>query len=368
MKLRWLLVVAAMLGAVSTASAMTRSAAPPKFTIPWGNSAGGSYINYPVPIPSQIGITNCLASITTGFTPLSMSPVSAGGCAPFGQDFNGILKQITLWNQWNSAGAVVPFDSAFAASIGGYPQGAVLSNVATPSCEWISQVDNNSSNPDTGGSGWTGACPGGGVGGTSTGGANAQIVSTTPFVLVPTARICWIAGFTNTSALQINVNGGGLTNVFQRGFGGLIALAGGEVHAGTVTCADYDGSIYELDTLSTNASLVLPNQTVSGGANVNTAVNGNLGTWSTGTLNLNCGLSPLQYLTDAGTFTINAPANDGSCLVQLTNTTGAVVPTFSGFTTSSNTGEAIDTTTGHRFVLSIWRINGVASYTVKSLQ
>ena len=366
MKLRRLLVAAiaaALLG--GHAAAMTRSSAPPKFPVAWGASAGTAYINYPVPIPSQIGSTNCLASITTGFPPLSFTPVATGGCAPFGQDFNGILKQITLWNQWNSAGAVVTWDSTFSSQIGGYPAGAVVSNASAPSCSWINQTDNNATNPDAGGTGWTGACPGGAGGGTSTGAANAQVVAATPFVLQPNVKVCWIAGFTNTGPLQINVNSGGLTNVFQRTLSGLLPLVGGELQAGTVACADYDGTQYELDTLATTASLVVPDQKLSGGANVTSY---NLGTWSTGTLNVDCGKGPLQYLTDSGTFTIAAPANDGSCMLLIINTTGAVVPTFSGFTTNSNTGEPFDTTSGHKFIVTIVEIDSVATYLVKSLQ
>ena len=77
MKLRRLLVAAiaaALLG--GHAAAMTRSSAPPKFPVAWGASAGTAYINSPVPIPSQIGSTNCLASSTTGCPPLSFRPRS----------------------------------------------------------------------------------------------------------------------------------------------------------------------------------------------------------------------------------------------------------------------------------------------------
>lgn len=364
--MRKLLVAAlAFLLSASPALAMTRAGAPAKFSIPWGNSATGGFINYPIPTPSQIPFTACLASLTDGFPPKTMQSVASGGCAPFGQDINGILKQITQWNQQTGMGAAPAWDSSFESSIGGYPEGAILSQASNPSCLWISSTDNNSSDPDTGGANWTGVCPGGGAGGTSTGSANAQVIAATPFSLVSGATVCWTAGFTNTSSLQINVNSGGLTNVLQRTQGGLTALVGGEVHISSIYCATYDGTQYELNNFATDASLVNQDQALSGGANV---TGNNLGTVTSGTVTIDCGKSPLQYLTDGGTFTIAAPANDGSCMILITNTSGAVAPSFSGFTVNGNTGEAFDTTSGHKFTLTIWRINGTASYLNKALQ
>jgi hypothetical protein len=355
----------------SPAFALTRAASPAKFSVPFASSAatgtGPGDATYPLPTASQIGIKNCAASLTDGFPPLSMTPVSGGGCAPFGQDFNGILKQITQWNQQTQAGAVPAYDSAYSSAIGGYPVGSILSQASTPSCFWISQVDNNSSDPDTGGANWTGNCPGGGAGGTSTGTANAQVITTTPFVVQGGARVCWTvgSGLTNTSSLQINVNSAGLVNVYQRTLGGLAALSGKEVQAGMIACATYDGTQYELDTSAANASLVNADQTLSGGANV---TSNNLGTITSGTVTIDCGKSPLQYLVDGGTFTIAAPSNDGSCMLKITNTTGAQIPTFSGFRTNSNTGEPFDTTSGDVFFVTIVRIGGVSTYVNKSTQ
>lgn len=358
------LLLAALCGA---AHAMTRASAPTAFAIPFADSAGSGYINYPVPTDSQIGILNCAASDTDGFPPKTMQPASAGGCAPFGQDMNGILKQITLWNQWNSFGGIVPYNSSLSSAIGGYPEGAILSQASNPYCFWISQIDNNASDPDTGGANWTGACPGGGAGGTSGGSANAQTITSTPFILQANARIYWTvgSGLTNTGPLQINVNGGGLVNVYQRTASGLAALVKGEVQAGTIASATYDGSQWELDVNAQAASLVNQDQNLLGGANVTSY---SIGTVSTGTVTVDCGKGPLQYLVDAGTFTIAAPLHDGSCMILITNTTGAVAPTFSGFTVNSNTGEPFTTTSGNKFMVTILEINSVATYVVKSLQ
>ena len=136
-----------MLLAASPALALTRSQIPTKMGVAWGQSAGTSYIRV-VPVPSQIGIQNCAASFTDGFPPLTFVPPASGGCGPFGQDMNGILRAITLWNQWASAGGPMPYDSAFQTSIGGYPQDALVQSNVLHGRVWRSTVDNNTTNPD----------------------------------------------------------------------------------------------------------------------------------------------------------------------------------------------------------------------------
>lgn len=132
---------------------MQDSQQPAKFSIGFGASAGGAYIR-PIPTASQIGIQNGAASLTDGFPPLTFLAESAGGVPPFGEDFNGLLSQLSLWCQWVSAGSPAYYDSAFSASVGGYPKGALLNQSANPRFYWVSLVDNNSSNPDTGGANW----------------------------------------------------------------------------------------------------------------------------------------------------------------------------------------------------------------------
>ena len=145
--------VLALLLTPAAALAMDSSAIPPKFPIVWGNSAGSAYIRS-IPEASQIGVTNCAASLTDGFPPLTFTPSSAGGCPPFGQDFNGILKQITQWSQWVQASGPVFYDSSFATSIGGYPKGTILSSTIVPGYRWLSTTENNATDPDAGGAGW----------------------------------------------------------------------------------------------------------------------------------------------------------------------------------------------------------------------
>lgn len=151
---------------------------PARIPVPFANAGAKNTI----PVASQIGITPGAASYTDGFPPATRTPIAAGGVPPYGVDFNGILNAITAQNQWENAGGHYPFDAAFAASIGGYPKGALLARVGYDGF-WVSSVDNNSTNPDTGGAGWL---PLFGVGGDyalDTGTANSYVVAFTPAVL-----------------------------------------------------------------------------------------------------------------------------------------------------------------------------------------
>jgi hypothetical protein len=126
---------------------------PTKFPIPFANSAGPSFIR-PIPVSSQIGIQDGAWSLTDGSPPLNFTAKGIGGVPPFGQDANGLFKQITQWARWQGAGGAVPWDSAFSAAIGGYPQNAVVASATVVGRFWKSTVDDNVTNPDSGGAGW----------------------------------------------------------------------------------------------------------------------------------------------------------------------------------------------------------------------
>lgn len=126
---------------------------PEKFNVPFANAAAGGLITYPIPEASQIAIAPGRASLETGFVPTNFQPTGAGGVPPFGKDFNGLLKQITLWNRWNGAGGLAPFDSAFATAIGGYPKGAIIASNTT-GLIYLCTADDNTANPNTGGANW----------------------------------------------------------------------------------------------------------------------------------------------------------------------------------------------------------------------
>lgn len=128
---------------------MQSSNQPGKISVPFANSGS----KQPIPVPSQVGIEDARASYTDGFPPLTRTPLAAGGKPPFGTDMNGILNAITAIQQWQSAGGAFKFDSAFAASVGGYPAGAVLAR-SDNSGFWINATDGNTADPETGSAGW----------------------------------------------------------------------------------------------------------------------------------------------------------------------------------------------------------------------
>lgn len=76
-----------------------------------------------------------------------------------------------------------------------------------------------------------------------------------------------------------------------------------------------------------------------------------------------------QYYTNNGAHTLAAPSNDCAIDILITNGASAGAITFSGFTVASgNTGDALTTTNTNKFLVSIRRVNSVATYTIKALQ
>lgn len=141
---------------------MLSSGIPIRFPIPFANGAGGGFVRV-IPEASQVGVQSGAASLTDGFPPVCFDPVAAGGVPPFGQDFNGILKQVSQWAQWQAAGAPVPYNASFAASILGYPAGATLASTTVVGYFWLNLVDGNQTDPDAGGANWIAFSPLGGT-------------------------------------------------------------------------------------------------------------------------------------------------------------------------------------------------------------
>lgn len=127
---------------------------PPKFPLPFAASAGGPYITFPIPTPSQIGIGDGRASLHDGFPPLCFTAIAAGGKPPFGEDFQGILYWLSLAAQWQQATGGYPYDATWQAAVGGYPVGGLAGSLTIPGMMWRSTVDNNLTNPDAAGAGW----------------------------------------------------------------------------------------------------------------------------------------------------------------------------------------------------------------------
>ncbi|CAM2143844.1 Phage tail protein [Pararobbsia alpina] len=132
-----------------------------------------------IPEASQITITKGAASLNDGFPPICAIPTAAGGSAPAYGDFNGILNLLSQTIRWAHGGGMFGFSSSFAAdtNVTGYPQGAELLS-ADLSGTWMSLVDSNTDNPDTGpGTKWV---PARAYGITTVGGLTNANVTLTP--------------------------------------------------------------------------------------------------------------------------------------------------------------------------------------------
>jgi len=127
---------------------MQQSGYPAQIPVPWASSAASTYVNT---IPLAPNSSNPdLASFQQGFP---SGTFGATGVPPYGQDFNGILQQITAGLQYVQAGSVPLYNATFASNISGYPKGALLASTTLGSF-WVNQVDGNTTNPDNGGSNW----------------------------------------------------------------------------------------------------------------------------------------------------------------------------------------------------------------------
>lgn len=84
-------------------------------------------------------------------------------------------------------------------------------------------------------------------GGTSTGTANAQLITVANYTSNKVGVVLrFIPGFTNTGPTQLNVSGVGLVNVVRPSSIGNVALSGGEIQSGELTCVTYTGAAYQL--------------------------------------------------------------------------------------------------------------------------
>ncbi len=89
---------------------------------------------------------------------------------------------------------------------------------------------------------------------------------------------------------------------------------------------------------------------------------------STGNITVNYGDGPLQHITNGGAFTITASADDGSCILLVTNNGSAGAITFTGFDVGSSTGDSLTTTNTEMFSISLWTINGTSGYRIAAHQ
>lgn len=116
---------------------------------------------------------------------------------------------------------------------------------------------------------------------------------------------------------------------------------------------------------STLMATTVVGQTFTGGIHPTAFSNG---TASSGTTTIDCGNGPVQTLTNGGAFTLAMSANDGECIVRVTNNGSAGTITFSGFSQGSNSGDSLTTTNTNKFDVSLTRIGGNPHYLVSALQ
>lgn len=94
------------------------------------------------------------AGYNKGFPEINMQPLEAGGIAPSGMDFNGILFDVTAAIQYLQTGTNFPFNQDFATSIGGYPRGSIVSDPSQGEILWVNTTPNNLQ-PPSASTGWT---------------------------------------------------------------------------------------------------------------------------------------------------------------------------------------------------------------------
>lgn len=136
--------------------------AAPQFPItkPFGAAAvAPGDITLPIPVPSQAGVLVGAASFEDGFPAATRTDPTAGGVAPYGQDFNGIMFMMSVYCAISQAGQIVPFNAAAAGAIFGYAVGARVASITTPGRVWRNILDGNTNDPDVNDVGWSASDP-----------------------------------------------------------------------------------------------------------------------------------------------------------------------------------------------------------------
>ena len=187
-----------------------------------------------------------LASWPEGFPPITMNPV--GGLPPYGQDFNGVLNNISAGLQWAQAGGAPAYDAGLSASIGGYPKGAVL--VLNDGFTFvISTASGNTNNPNTvglgGTSGWQpfgGTLAGAGSWAPATTGTGTAyvIAASTPITTYYDGmRVCFRVSQASTGPCTLDAGGGARPLLSRRA----VALGAGSLWVADTYTAVYSSTI-----------------------------------------------------------------------------------------------------------------------------
>jgi hypothetical protein len=128
---------------------------PPRIVEAIAVNAGVGFINA-IPITSA----NPLAmSLDQGFPPSNFLDPASGGVLPSGADMNGAFNLTSSWDAYLAAGQLPLYDAVLQTAMGGYAIGARIAKAADHTALWISTVDGNMTDPDTGGAGWLSSVP-----------------------------------------------------------------------------------------------------------------------------------------------------------------------------------------------------------------
>lgn len=169
---------------------------PPIIIEPFGANAAGSYIQLPIPVPSQLPANPGRASFNDGFPSDTMG---AGGVPPYGQDMNGILYTVTAYAQALTGGQFWPYNPTWSAANSGYAIGAMVA-MANGLGLWLNTVANNTNNPDTfspaASSGWVPV---------NSYGSTSITVSSGTVTLTPVQAACKVIVLTGTLSGNVTV-------------------------------------------------------------------------------------------------------------------------------------------------------------------
>jgi hypothetical protein len=216
--------------------------------------------------------------------------------------------------------------------------------------------------------------------------------STTQTVVMPVASTLvlgqsWAIINNSTGAVTVNSSGGNAIVVIAAGgearitcilTSGTTAASWDYIYLGTLTASGklltINNSLTLAGTDGTTMTFPSTSSTVLTAGNTATTTVGYTvtpysgGTISSGTYTPAAANGNYQYITNNGAFTLAAPAADSAIDLLVTNGASAGAITFSGYTVGSSTGSALTTTNTSKFIISIRRINSVATYAIYALQ
>jgi Pectate lyase superfamily protein len=208
------------------------------------------------------------------------------------------------------------------------------------------------------------------AGGTTTGSANAQVITTTSppnFTLTGNPTISFTAGFSNTSAMTLNTVSTGIFNVLKKTPAGLVTLVLGDVIVGQQYLVTYDGTQYELQEPSqivgsqiaaaTITTSQIAASTITGG-NVasNTIANSNLVNMANSTVKCRttAGTGSPEDCTQAQIAALALPIAAYDTLCNPTNASAAPIACQNGVLHSKDMGAVGNGSTDDTTALQNW--------------